>query len=85
MITANISDFRKDMKHYLDSVSEDFETVIINRGKNSGGVVVISLDEYNSMLATNHELSSEANRKRLDESLKQLSEGKGFQKELVEV
>lgn len=57
MLTTTISDFRKNIKKYFDSVTEDFETLIINRGKESG-VVVISLDEYNSLTATQHELSS---------------------------
>ena len=48
MLTATISDFRKDIRKYLDSVTNNFETLIINRGKDSG-VVVISLDEYNSL------------------------------------
>jgi antitoxin YefM len=53
MLIATISDFRKNIKKYLDSVSDDFETLIINRGQSSG-VVVISLDEYNSLNATQH-------------------------------
>ena len=62
MITATISDFRKDIKQYFSKVTENFETLIINRGKNSG-VVVISLTEYNSLLTTQHEMSSEINKK----------------------
>jgi antitoxin YefM len=57
MLTTTISDFRKDIRKYLNKVTEDFETLIINRGKDKG-VVVISLDEYNSLCATQHELSS---------------------------
>mgnify|MGYP001021096220 CR=1 FL=1 len=64
MLTTTISDFRKDIKRYLDSVTNNFETLIINRGKDSG-VVVISLDEYNSLNATNHELSSKSNDREL--------------------
>jgi antitoxin YefM len=57
-ITASISDFRKDVKECFNRVTENFETLIINRGKNSG-VVVISLDEYNALVTTQHETSSE--------------------------
>ena len=46
MLTTTISDFRKDIKKYINTVSEDFETLIINRGKDKG-VVIISLEEYN--------------------------------------
>jgi len=82
MMTASISDFRKDIKKYLDNVSENFETLIINRGKDKG-VVVISLNEYNSMRATQHELSSKANEKRLDSAIEKVKKGKSFRKELI--
>ena len=83
MLTTTITDFRKDIKKYLNTVSDDFETLIINRGKDQG-VVIISLDEYNSMMATSHEMSSKKNQKRLDSAIEKLSKGKGFQKKLIE-
>jgi len=36
------------MKNYLNKVEQNFETLIINRGKNKG-IVVLSLDEYNAL------------------------------------
>jgi antitoxin YefM len=83
MLTTNISDFRKDIKQYLDRVTDDLETLIINRGKDTG-VVIMSLDEYNSLNATHRELSSKANEKRLDAAIEKLSKGKGFSKKLIE-
>ncbi|MDT8394552.1 MAG: type II toxin-antitoxin system prevent-host-death family antitoxin [Bacteroidales bacterium] len=83
MQTTTISDFRKDIKKYIDAVINDFETLIINRGKDSG-VVIISLDEYNSLRATQHELSSKANEKRLDSAIGKLNNGSSFVKELTE-
>jgi antitoxin YefM len=83
MITTTISDFRKDIKKYLDQVIKNFETLIINRGKDSG-VVIISLDEYNSLTATQHELSSKVNEERLDSAIEKLKKGSSFQKELIE-
>ena len=74
MLTATISDFRKDIKRYLDRVTDNFETLIINRGKDTG-VVIISLDEYNSLYSTQHELSSKANEKRLDSAIDKLKKG----------
>ena len=82
MLTATISDFRKDIKRYLDRVTDNFETLIINRGKDTG-VVIMSLDEYNSLSATQHELSSKANEKRLDSAIEKFSKGKSFKKELL--
>ena len=83
MITTTISDFRKDIKKYLDHVTKNFETLIINRGKNNG-VVVISLDEYNSLTATQHELSSKSNERRLDYAIEKLRAGDSFEKKLLE-
>jgi antitoxin YefM len=83
MITTTISDFRKDIKRYLDRVTKNFETLIINRGKDSG-VVVISLEEYNSLTATHHELSSGKNEERLDSAIEKLKKGQSFQRELLD-
>jgi antitoxin YefM len=83
MIAANISEFRKDIKSYLDKVSKNFETLIINRGKDSG-IVIISLEEYNALMATNYELSSRANEKRLDSAIEKLRKSNSFSKDLIE-
>lgn len=83
MLTTTISDFRKNIKMYLNSVTENFETLIINRGKDSG-VVVMSLEEYNSLTATQHELSSRNNEKRLDSAIEKLKKGASFQKDLID-
>ncbi|MEY4647577.1 MAG: hypothetical protein RIQ98_1414 [Bacteroidota bacterium] len=82
MLTTTLSDFRKDIKSYLDRVTKSFDTLIINRGKDSG-VVIMSLEEYNSLLNTQHELSSRKNQQRLDESIQELKAGKKLEKKLV--
>ena len=83
MITATISDFRKDIKQYFNRVTENFETLIINRGKNSG-VVVISLEEYNSLQSTQHEMSSTNNKTRLDSAIEKLKTKDSFSKKLID-
>ena len=83
MLTTTISSFRKDIKRYLDRVTENFETLIINRGKDNG-VVIMSLDEYNSLSTTQHELSSRSNEKRLDSAIEKLKKGSSFEKEIIE-
>ena len=83
MITTTISDFRKDIKSYLNKVTQNFETLIINRGKGSG-VVIMSLEEYNSLQSTQHELSSETNEKRLDSAISKFRKGQSFEKDLLE-
>lgn len=83
MITTSISDFRKDIRSYFNQVTQNFETLIINRGKESG-VVIISLEEYNSLQATQHELSSALNEKRLDAAISKFKNGDAFNKDLIE-
>lgn len=83
MLTTTLSDFRKDIKKYLDKVTENFETLIINRGKDTG-VVIISLEEYNSLTATQHELSSKKNEQRLDLAIEKLKKRSSFNNELPE-
>ena len=83
MLTTTISEFRKDIKRYLDNVTRNCETLIINRGKDTG-VVIMSLEEYNSLKATYHELSSQVNEQRLDSAIEKLKKGSSFQKDLIE-
>jgi len=64
MIAANFSEFRSGLKYYLDKVEDHNETLIVKR-KTGKGSVVISLDEYNSMMETIHLLSSKSNADRL--------------------
>ena len=83
MLTTTLSDFRKDIKKYLDNVTTNFETLIINRGKDTG-VVIMSLEEYNSLTATQHELTSRVNEQRLDSAINKLKSGSSFERELLD-
>jgi antitoxin YefM len=60
---TTISDFRNDTKLYPDRLTKNVETPIINRGKDSG-VVIISLEDNNKLKTNNHELPSKINEKR---------------------
>ena len=83
MRAANYTEFRTNLKEFLDDVENNNETLIIKRGTGHG-TVLISLDEYNSIIETMHLLSSKANANRLFESIEQMKTGKSFQKELIE-
>jgi antitoxin YefM len=83
MLAANYSEFRGDLKKYLDNVEKNNETLIIKRSKGRGAVM-ISLEEYNSMMETMHLLSSKVNADRIYESIRQLEAGKGFSKDLIQ-
>lgn len=83
MLAANFTEFRTGLKKFLDNVEKNHETLIIKRGAGKG-TVMMSLDEYNSIMETLHLLSSKANADRLYESIKQMREGKVVRKKLIE-
>jgi antitoxin YefM len=83
MIAANYTEFRTHLKKYLDDVEENNETLIIKRGSGKG-TVIISMDQYNSIMETMHLLSSRKNADRLYESIDQIKKGEGFRKRLIE-
>ncbi|MFS7402936.1 type II toxin-antitoxin system Phd/YefM family antitoxin [Carnobacterium maltaromaticum] len=82
MQATNFSDFRKDMKKYLDRVTYDFETVIVTR-KDNANVVVISEKEYNNLMENQHVLGNRTNREWLEASKKQLENGKFVEHKLL--
>ncbi|HAH24195.1 MAG TPA: prevent-host-death protein [Prolixibacteraceae bacterium] len=83
MIAANYTEFRTDLKKFLDEVEENHETLIIKRG-NGKGTVTMSMDEYNSIMETVHLLSSRKNAERLFESIRQMQEGDIVENNLIE-
>jgi antitoxin YefM len=83
MIAANYTEFRTGLKNYLDNVENNNETLIIKRGSGKGAVL-ISLDEYNSIMETLHLLSSKKNANRLFESIEQMKTGKRITHSLIE-
>ena len=83
MIAANFSEFRTKLKMYLDNVEDNNETLIIKR-KSGKGAVMISLDEYNSIMETVHLLRSKSNADRLYESIRQMKSGEKVTRDLIE-
>ena len=83
MIAANFSEFRANLKMFLDDVEDNNETLIVKR-KTGKGTVMISLNEYNSIMETVHLLSSKANSQRLFESIQQIKRGELISKNKLE-
>ena len=73
MKTTSVSDFRTNMKRYLDAVIYDSDSVVINRGNT--GAVLISLEEYNSIKGTEAIIASEKVTRSVRAGLDDIAEG----------
>ncbi len=83
MIAMNYTEFRTGLKKFLDEVENNHETLIIKRGTGKG-TVLLSLEEYNSIIETMHLLSFKSNAERLYESINQMKAGKIVRNEIIE-
>ena len=75
MRTTNFTDLRNNLKKYLDAVTNDSDTVIINRDGGTGAVL-ISLDEYNAIKETEYIMSSPAMMEAIREGERDIKEGR---------
>ncbi|MFY0628140.1 MAG: type II toxin-antitoxin system prevent-host-death family antitoxin [Reichenbachiella sp.] len=81
MELTTYTNFRKNLKSYLDKVYESHDPLIVTR-THGEDVVVLSKTDYNSIMETFYLLRSPKNAKRIFESLSELDEGKGYEKTL---
>lgn len=82
METVNYTDFRSNLKYWFDKVVNDVSDIVIKR-KSGKDLVLISLDEYNSLKETTYLLSGK-NRDVLLNAIKELEQGDGIEKNLIE-
>lgn len=74
---------RTNLAKTMDQVCEDHSPIIITRSK-SQSVVMISLEDYEALQETAYLLRSPKNARRLLESVAELEQGGGQEKELLE-
>ena len=83
MQVISLTQARNSLSDVFNSAYYDKEEVIIHR-KGKENVVVISLDEYNSIKETQYLLSSANNRARLASSLAKTRTGRTFGQDIIE-
>lgn len=82
MKVVNYTDLRLNLKKWMDFVVNDVEELIIKR-KDNKDLVLISLDEYNSLKETSYLLSGK-NRDVLIQSLKEARDGQTLENQIIE-
>lgn len=82
MQVLNFSQARASLKQTMEDVCRDHEPAVVTRQRGEP-VVVMSLEDYNSMMETLHLLREPANAERLRESIGQLEAGEAFTRELI--
>ncbi|PZS18841.1 MAG: type II toxin-antitoxin system prevent-host-death family antitoxin [Acidimicrobiales bacterium] len=83
MRTMSYSESRAKYAETLNAVVDDREEVVITRAGRDP-VVIVSLDDHQSLKATAHLLRSPENARRLLESIDWLEAGEGVERELSE-
>lgn len=84
MIAVNYTQFRNEMKSHMDTVTDDYEAMVVTRKENKN-VVIISEETYNNLIENIHVMGNKANYDWLMESKKQLESGKTKKRKLIEV
>jgi len=83
MKVINFSEARNRLKSVLDQVVADADYTVISR-RDADDAVVMSLDQFNSLMETVHLLKSPANAAHLAKSIKQYRSGKVKENALID-
>lgn len=84
MLAVNYTNFRENLKDYMDKATDDYETIIVTR-KNNKNVVMISEESYNNLMENVYVIGNKSNYDWLMESKEQLESGKYTKHDLIEV
>ena len=84
MLAVNYTNFRENLKDYMDKATDDYETMIVTR-KNNKNVVMISEESYNNLMENVYVMGNKSNDDWLMESKEQLESGKYTKHDLIEV
>ena len=84
MLAVNYTNFRENLKDYMDKATDDYETMIVTR-KNNKNVVMISEESYYNLMENVYVMGNKSNYDWLMESKEQLESGKYTKHDLIEV
>jgi len=84
MLAVNYTNFRENLKDYMDKATDDYETMIVTR-KNNKNVVMISEESYNNLMENVYVMGNKSNYDWLMESKEQLESGKYTKHNLIGV
>jgi antitoxin YefM len=84
MQVTTVSDFRNNIKEFMDATWDNSDYLVVARPKGKN-VVVMSEQEFNSWKETLYLLSSKANAEALYQGMKDLEEGKFVVKSIDEL
>ena len=74
---------RKNLASTMKKVCDDHDPIIVTR-KNNEAVILMSLEDYESLTETAYLMQSPKNAKRLINSIEELNAGKGQEREMLE-
>ncbi|MCG8308233.1 MAG: type II toxin-antitoxin system prevent-host-death family antitoxin [Cytophagales bacterium] len=83
MEITTYSNFRQNLKSFMDSVLKNRAPLFITRTKGED-VVMLSKEDYESMEETLYLLSSPRNAERLAKGIREYEEGKGVKRDLID-
>ena len=84
MLTSTFSNARQNLASTMDKITSNHTPITITR-QNKAAVVMLSLEDYNSMNETMYLMQSTTNANRLNQSINDLENGLGIKKDLIEV
>ncbi len=74
---------RNNLASTMKKVCDDHDPIIVTR-KNNEAVILMSLEDYESLTETAYLMQSPKNAKRLIHSIEELNAGDGHEKEIIE-
>jgi antitoxin YefM len=83
MRTLTYSEARQDLANTMEAVCDDHTPILITRQR-ARPVVMISLEDYNSMEETAYLMRSPANHKRILEAMEDIKNGRVHEHQLID-